>query len=63
MAITKHICGRLKKLGLNVLPTNSMWGLVHTKSKLCLNVNGISDLFPGPILVLRVMCIIAGSVS
>ncbi|KAL6661227.1 hypothetical protein ACP70R_000611 [Stipagrostis hirtigluma subsp. patula] len=45
MAITEHVCGRLGKLGLNVLHANSMRELVHNKSELFLNINGISDLF------------------
>uniref|UniRef100_A0A0E0BJ58 Uncharacterized protein n=1 Tax=Oryza glumipatula TaxID=40148 RepID=A0A0E0BJ58_9ORYZ len=45
MTITKHVCGRLGKLGLNVLHADSMRELVSSKNELFLNINGISDLF------------------
>uniref|UniRef100_A0A0E0J1Y3 Uncharacterized protein n=1 Tax=Oryza nivara TaxID=4536 RepID=A0A0E0J1Y3_ORYNI len=45
MTITKHVCGRLGKLGLNVLHADSMQELVSSKNELFLNINGISDLF------------------
>ncbi|KAL6646119.1 hypothetical protein ACP70R_017727 [Stipagrostis hirtigluma subsp. patula] len=45
MAITNHVCGRLGKLGLNVIHADSMRELVRNKSELFLNINGISDLF------------------
>uniref|UniRef100_A0A0E0MFJ3 Uncharacterized protein n=1 Tax=Oryza punctata TaxID=4537 RepID=A0A0E0MFJ3_ORYPU len=45
MTVTKHVCGRLGKLGLSVLHANSMRGLVSSKNELFLNINGISDLF------------------
>nr|ABA93805.1 E1-E2 ATPase family protein [Oryza sativa Japonica Group] len=45
MTITKHVCGRLGKLGLNVLHADSMREMVSSKNELFLNINGISDLF------------------
>lgn len=47
MAFTKHVCGRLGNLGLNVLPADSVRGLVRNKSDSFLNINGISGLFTG----------------
>ncbi|CAO2169581.1 unnamed protein product [Urochloa humidicola] len=44
MAITKHVCERLGKLGSNVLHANSMRELVRNKNEIFLNINGISDL-------------------
>ncbi|XP_066351680.1 ATPase 3, plasma membrane-type-like [Miscanthus floridulus] len=45
MAITKHLCRRLGKLGSNVLHANLMRELVRNKNETFLNINGISNLF------------------
>lgn len=63
MTITKHVCGRLGKLGLNVLHADSMREMVSSKNELFLNINGISDLFVGLLLALIVMLIIATPVT
>ncbi|KAI4995668.1 hypothetical protein ZWY2020_035571 [Hordeum vulgare] len=43
---TKQVCGKLGKLGINVLPAHSVFELRRNNREVHLNVNGISDLFP-----------------
>lgn len=50
---TKQVCGKLGKLGINVLPAHSVFELPRNNREVHLNINGISDLFPGLFLSLE----------
>lgn len=43
---TKQVCGKLGKLGINVLPAHSVFELARNNREVHLNFNVISDLFP-----------------
>lgn len=58
MAFTKHVCGRHGNLGLNVLPADSMRGLIRDKSDVFLNINGISGLFTDLFFSLSVLTLV-----
>ncbi|KAL6645290.1 hypothetical protein ACP70R_016898 [Stipagrostis hirtigluma subsp. patula] len=46
LSTTKQVCGKLGKLGINVLPAHSVFELSRNNREVHLNINGISDLFP-----------------
>ncbi|KAL5219229.1 hypothetical protein ABZP36_019913 [Zizania latifolia] len=46
LLIARQVCGRLGKLGINVLPAHEVFELARTNKEAHLNINGISDLFP-----------------
>lgn len=47
LLVTRQVCGRLGKLGINVLPARAVFELARNNKEVHLNINGISDLFPG----------------
>uniref|UniRef100_A0A0E0K7L6 Uncharacterized protein n=1 Tax=Oryza punctata TaxID=4537 RepID=A0A0E0K7L6_ORYPU len=46
LLVTRQVCGRLGKLGINVLPAHAVFQLDRNNKEVHLNINGISDLFP-----------------
>ncbi|KAF0932819.1 hypothetical protein E2562_012151 [Oryza meyeriana var. granulata] len=46
LLVTRQVCGRLGKLGINVLPAHAVFELARNNKEVHLNINGISDLFP-----------------
>lgn len=50
LSTTKQVCGRLGKLGINVLPAHSVFEFARSNKEVHLSINGISELFPGLIL-------------
>ncbi|XP_062217108.1 plasma membrane ATPase-like isoform X2 [Phragmites australis] len=46
LSTTKQVCGKLGKLGINVLPAHSVFELARNNREVHLNINGISDLLP-----------------
>ncbi|XP_052146035.1 plasma membrane ATPase-like isoform X5 [Oryza glaberrima] len=46
LLVTRQVCGRLGKLGINVLPARAVFELARNNKEVHLNINGISDLFP-----------------
>ncbi|CAN6308350.1 unnamed protein product [Urochloa humidicola] len=46
LSTTKQVCGKLGKLGINVVPAHSMFELARNNREVHLNINGISDLLP-----------------
>ncbi|KAK8447013.1 hypothetical protein SEVIR_9G578770v4 [Setaria viridis] len=46
LSTTKQVCGKLGKLGINVVPAHSVFELERNNREVHLNINGISDLFP-----------------
>lgn len=53
LSTTKQVCGRLGKLGINILPAHSVFEFARSNKEVHLSINGISDLFPGLILSLE----------
>jgi len=47
LSTTKQVCGKLGKLGTNVVPAHSVFELARNNREVHSNINGISDLFPG----------------
>ncbi|KAG0553222.1 hypothetical protein BDA96_01G576100 [Sorghum bicolor] len=47
LSTTKQVCGKLGKLGTNVVPAHSVFELARNNIEVHSNINGISDLFPG----------------
>ncbi|KAL5210642.1 hypothetical protein ABZP36_006265 [Zizania latifolia] len=43
--ITRYVCERLGKLGINVLPAHAVFELAHNNKEVHLNIKGISDIF------------------
>ncbi|XP_066360490.1 ATPase 9, plasma membrane-type-like isoform X3 [Miscanthus floridulus] len=46
LSTTKQVCGKLGKLGTNVVPAHSVFELARNNREVHSNINGISDLFP-----------------
>uniref|UniRef100_A0A0D9VNE0 Uncharacterized protein n=1 Tax=Leersia perrieri TaxID=77586 RepID=A0A0D9VNE0_9ORYZ len=46
LLVTRQVCGKLGKLGINVLPAHAVFELARNNKEVHLNTNGISDLFP-----------------
>ncbi|KXG40398.1 plasma membrane ATPase isoform X3 [Sorghum bicolor] len=46
LSTTKQVCGKLGKLGTNVVPAHSVFELARNNIEVHSNINGISDLFP-----------------
>ncbi|KAL6847582.1 hypothetical protein ACP4OV_022608 [Aristida adscensionis] len=46
LSTAKQVCGKLGKLGINVLPAHSVFELSRNNREVHLNINGISDLLP-----------------
>lgn len=47
LSTTKQVCGKLGKLGTNVVPAHIVFELARNNREVHSNINGISDLFPG----------------
>ncbi|ONL92666.1 ATPase 2 plasma membrane-type [Zea mays] len=46
LSTTKQVCGKLGKLGTNVVPAHIVFELARNNREVHSNINGISDLFP-----------------